>query len=258
MTPLDCAIELARQGFATFPVARDKCPTSPHGFKDASSETDAVRELWRQHPGPLVGIATGPMSGVDVLDLDRKHGAADWWLAHRHQIPVTRTHRTRSGGLHLLFRHAVGLRCSNSRIAAGVDVRAEGGCAIWWPCAGFPVLDSGPIVDWPEWLADIAMPRPEQPSRDSPKLRPHILATDKYAAGALRRACDIVAQSQQGRRNHTLNVEAYSLARFIKSGALSAQDVADNLAEAALASGLGQREIAATLASGLRAAGGAE
>jgi hypothetical protein len=72
-----------------------------------------------------------------------------WWTDNRQRLLPTRTHRTRSGGLHLIFGHHDGLKCSTSRIARGADVRAEGGYIIWSP-AGFPALDDRPCAPWPE------------------------------------------------------------------------------------------------------------
>jgi hypothetical protein len=56
-----------------------------------------------------------------------------WWFSHRDRLPLTRVHRTRSGGLHLIFRHVPDVRCSAGRIAPGIDVRGDGGYIIWWP-----------------------------------------------------------------------------------------------------------------------------
>jgi hypothetical protein len=89
-------------------------------------------------------MPTGEPSGIAVLDIDVK-GLA--WFDARH-LPLTRMHQTRSGGLHLLFRHAEGLRNSASAIAPGIDVRASGGMVIYWPREGLPVCDA-PLADWP-------------------------------------------------------------------------------------------------------------
>jgi hypothetical protein len=125
------ACELAAAGYACFPCLASKAPACPGGFKAASADPDQLVDLWHRHSGPLVGVVTGQLSGVDVLDLDSRHGAAAWWANHRSRLPPTRTHRTRSGGLHLFFRHAPGLRISAGRVAPGCDVRADGGYIIW-------------------------------------------------------------------------------------------------------------------------------
>jgi Bifunctional DNA primase/polymerase, N-terminal len=73
-------------------------------FKDAAREPEAIAALWHSRPGPLIGIATGESSRIDVLDIDVKHPeSCAWWYQHHHRLPPTRTFRTRSGGLHLYF-----------------------------------------------------------------------------------------------------------------------------------------------------------
>jgi hypothetical protein len=157
---LNAALELASQGLRCFPCAPSKVPTTPRGFLDASAKTVVLRKLWANLPGPLVGVPTGAASGIGVLDLDRKHPeAAQWWKTRRQRLPPTRVHRTRSGGLHLIFRHAPGMRCSTSKITPGLDIRADGGYVIWWPAAGLPVLCDAPLAPFPEWLrAQLVLP----------------------------------------------------------------------------------------------------
>jgi len=109
MFPMYCALRLAEDGFATFPCNRSKAPACPHGFLDASIDAAVIRNLWQRHQGELVGIATGTVSNLAVLDIDAKHAEARaWWDGHRTQLPPTRTIRTRSGGLHLWYRHVPG------------------------------------------------------------------------------------------------------------------------------------------------------
>jgi hypothetical protein len=131
-----------------------KEPTTPHGFKDARRTRSSLANSW-----PLVAFATGERSGYDVLDVDPT--GLDWHHANYDALPATRAHQTQRG-LHLLFKHAPGLRCSTSRIAPGIDVRADGGYAIWWPREGYPIEDH-PLCEWPDWLLAEAMtPRSHQ------------------------------------------------------------------------------------------------
>src|SRR5437763_3169884 len=126
--PLQTAIELGADNARSFFCLEDKRPACPHGYKDAVSDAAALRDLHRRYPGPMVGVATGEASGFDLLDLDKKHvEATDWWTANRDRMPPTRVHRTRSGGLHVLFRHHPGLRCWAARPVVGVDGRSTGG-----------------------------------------------------------------------------------------------------------------------------------
>jgi len=164
------AVELAATGLPCFPVSASKCPTTPHGFFDASTDPGVLRDLWAQHPGPLVGVVTGITSGIDVLDVDTyKPFGREWWKEHRHRIPQTRAHQTKRGGLHLMLQHAAGLRSSTGRIALGVDVKADGGYAIYWPAAGMPVLCDASSAPWPAWLLDAVRPKPSPaPEKTTP------------------------------------------------------------------------------------------
>jgi Bifunctional DNA primase/polymerase, N-terminal len=148
---LDVALGL---GVPAFPCRSDKAPTCPHGFRDATANPLGLRDLWRRHPGPLVGVPTGEASGIDVLDIDapRHPEAANWFAARRDRLPETRIHRTRSGGLHVLFRHAGGLRSWAGRPVPGVDGRADGGHVVWWPVDGLPIRSPGPPAPFPRWL----------------------------------------------------------------------------------------------------------
>jgi Bifunctional DNA primase/polymerase, N-terminal len=146
------ALVLIEQGLPCFPCRADKRPATPRGFKDGTCDRNIVRELWRRYPGPLIGIPTGEISRLAVLDIDPRHGGNCWLAGHRNRIPATRVHRTRSGGLHLIFQHTAGLRSSAGKISAGVDVRATGGYIIWWPAAGLSAPSEIPVAPWPEWL----------------------------------------------------------------------------------------------------------
>jgi Bifunctional DNA primase/polymerase, N-terminal len=94
-------------GWPVFPCREDnKVPTRPksqggNGFKDATTDPREIAELWRRWPGGLIGIATGEMSGVDVLEIDVKYEMATrWWTVASKRVPPTRTYRTRGGGCH--------------------------------------------------------------------------------------------------------------------------------------------------------------
>src|SRR5262249_43596483 len=196
--------------------------------------------------GPLVGVRTGAISGVDVLDLDAKHSdARNWWHAHRAELPVTRVHRTRSGGLHLVFRHAQGLRCSTSKLARGVDVKADGGCAIWWPGAGRPGLDDAARAPWPDWLrAQLKPPAPPPPPR-------RVIPDDRRLCQLLRR----LATSHEGERNDIAYWASCRFSEMVATGLISTREAEALIIDAAMAAGLPRGEAIATARSGLRIAG---
>jgi hypothetical protein len=234
------------EGLPCFPCRANKTPASPRGFKDATCDSGALKELWRGHPGPLVGVPTGDVSGLDVLDIDPRHGGASWLRQHRHRLPSTRVHRTRSGGLHLLFQHKAGLRCSAGKIAAGVDVRAAGGYVIWWPGVGLPVLAKVPIATWPNWLhARLTSP--------PPRATPRITVPDVHR---LMRLVQLIAGSRSGERNNITYWAACRAGEMVASGLIGAPAAAAVIVEAATRAGLPRAEAQRTAWSAIRATGG--
>jgi hypothetical protein len=119
---LGATLGLGGEGLC-FPCRTNKRPTTPHGFKEVTGDPNSLGDLLRRHPaGPLVGLATGDVSGIDGLDLYKGHlEASVWWAENRHRLPETQTHRTLYGGLHLLLSHTSALRYTAGRIAHGID-----------------------------------------------------------------------------------------------------------------------------------------
>jgi hypothetical protein len=240
------AINLARNAdYSVFPCRDDKSPACPHGFKDARRDPAVILQLWHRFPGPLIGIATGITSNLDVLDLDLKANAAlVWWRANEPRLPVTRAYRTRSGGIHLYFRYAAGVSCSAGKLAAGVDTRGDGGYVISWFAAGLPCLDHSPPADWPAWLLAELQPKPTP----ALPLRPPSLRGGRAIDGALR----LVATAAEGERNAVLHWAACRLAERVRDGQISATEAEALLVAAGRAAGLPEPEARATARSGLR------
>lgn len=236
------AQDLARtEGFVCFPCADSKRPTLKDWPHRASAEPAEIARLWRYHPGPLIAVVTGSASNVDVLDIDKKLSAREWWATHRAKLPETRVHRSRSGGLHLLFRHAPGLRNSAGKIAHGIDIRADGGYIVYWPAIGLPVLCDAPPAPWPRWLRDALKPAPPP--------RRRVVIPDNLQ---LRRILAAVADAPEGRRNGLTFWAACRLSEMTASGMLSENDALALVVDAATASGLPYREALATATSGIR------
>ena len=218
---LAAALALAENGLACFPCSWRKSPAipGPGGYKHASTDCAALERLWHDHPGPLVGVATGAISGIDVLDLDADHREARcWWAEHRDGLLPTRVHRTRDHGLHLVYAHREDLRCTQSAIAPGVDTRADGGYVIWWPASGFPILSSDPIANWPEWFALPAQSTPP-PMLATSAVAPRTTAIG-YGATALERAYTRIVMAGCGDQERTLSWEALCIGSLVAGGEL--------------------------------------
>lgn len=75
---MTAALGYAAQGLHVFPVKpKAKAPLTKNGFKDASIDTAKIIEWWTQWPDANIGIATGKVSGLFVVDIDGEY-PSDW------------------------------------------------------------------------------------------------------------------------------------------------------------------------------------
>ncbi len=252
-TPYRHALDLAGRGLACFPMTRAKTPLAgSRGVHDATTDALELAKLFAHPRAELVAIACGKPSGISVLDVDRQHDGLDWYEANRHQMPTTWAWRTRSGGLHVAMRHRPELRTTPlGVIGTGVEIRATGAAAIYWPAAGLETLCSAELADWPDWLTPPPKAAPEPPewrSDNEPRPPVHVEAA---LAGLIRN----VATAGQGERNARLHWSACRAAEMSARGEISRRNAEAVLIEAASRCGLDQREAAATIASAYRAGG---
>jgi Bifunctional DNA primase/polymerase, N-terminal len=124
-----------------------------HGFLDATADPDELKKLAARCHGPkLIAVATGAISGIDILDIDPRRGGGKWYFEHHDQLTKTRVHESRSGGWHLIWKHSLSLRNSADKIAPGVEFLSTGRYAVFWPAHTGRVLCEGPVAPLPAWL----------------------------------------------------------------------------------------------------------
>lgn len=221
------AQNLARnRGYAVFPCRDDKTPTTPHGFKDGSTDPERIAWLWRRYPGPLIGVATGERSGISVVDVDSRHETARlWWAQNCHRLPDTPTYRTRSGGIHLWFRHTPGVGTKAGHPVQGIDVRGDGGLIIFWFGAGFDCLDHSPPAPWPAWLTTFFWP-PPKPVQQSPT-RPAEPISDKLLAALKENAIERVRGAKEGQMHYAVRAAGCTLGAIAKEAGFTKADAVD-------------------------------
>ncbi len=117
-----------------------KHPRTRHGLHDATTDEAVIRRWWETWPSANIGIRTGAVSGIFVIDVDPEGYESLAALAADHGAPGfcpdTWTVRTGRGGAHLYFRHpgsGVRIKTSAGILAPGVDVRGDDGYAILPP-----------------------------------------------------------------------------------------------------------------------------
>jgi len=174
-TNLHAALDYARRGWAVFPCRpKGKEPLTPHGCRDATTDPQTIAGWWRRWPDANVAIATGPVSGLLVLDIDGAEGEESLAaLAGEYgPLPATPEVLTPGGGRHIYFHHPYGdpVRCAVRLGAwAGLDLRAAGGYVVAPPSVhptGRPYVwevssdpDTTPLAEPPAWLLALAAER---------------------------------------------------------------------------------------------------
>lgn len=159
------AMRLAELGYHVFPcVPGEKRPLTEHGVNDATTDDEQIAEWWDRWPNANIGVST---DGLLVIDIDPVNGESNPWCSEIEQQAELMTGAatvTPRRGNHFWFS-AGGrdLRNTASKIAPGVDTRANGGYVIVPPSetaegiyqwAPFYDLRFGPddLPEPPDWL----------------------------------------------------------------------------------------------------------
>lgn len=145
------ALHYAELGMAVFPlVPRDKTPATEHGFKDATTDPEKIRKWWHLQPDCNIGIATGEVSRLVVIDIDNdettgKDGSGELrkWEKSNGDLPETWTVTTGRGGAHYYYRTTEDFR-SKASIFPSIDVRGNGGYVVAPPS----VHPNGQPYEW--------------------------------------------------------------------------------------------------------------
>jgi len=141
-----------------------KHPIPKNGLNVASTDEALVKAWWKRWPYANIGIRTGAVSGLVVLDVDPRHGGDEslYALKSKCALPDTVEVITGSGGRHVYFQHPGKLvRNSAGKIGAGLDIRGDGGYIV----APGSNHKSGGHYDWeasssPDLTAIAPLPQP--------------------------------------------------------------------------------------------------
>jgi len=275
--PVVAALVYARRGWAVMPcysaragactcgdpacASPAKHPRVRTGLHAATTDRARIEAWWARWPGANVAIRTGAVSGLVVLDVDRRHGGEHSLArleACHGPLPAGRTVRT-GDGAHRYFAHPgeVAVPNGTGQPGPGIDVRGDGGYVLAPPSRHrsgrrYEVLSGGATLPpLPRWALDILAPTTGRP----PGPRPSAAIRDGSAWGraALRDELARLGGAKVGHRNDALNRSSYRMGRLVGAGALDEGATADALREVAVGLGLTPREAEATTGSGLAA-----
>lgn len=122
---LKTALDFAERSIPVFPL-KGKAPLTPHGFKDASTDPRRLHLWGNRYPSANIGIPTGGVSGLVVVDRD---GDSDLARQIWDSLPPTVEVAT-ARGTHRYYFVPKGTRVKSRKLAEDVDLKADGGYVV--------------------------------------------------------------------------------------------------------------------------------
>jgi hypothetical protein len=136
-----------------------------------SRDKHELQDYWRRWPKAGIGLPTGAVNGIFVLDVDTKAGGhkhdgmpALLQLERENATLFARRATSPTGGLHLYFQMpGGGLRITSREIVPGIDVKGDGGFIVAPPTVRpgkgsyewLHTIGGARIRRAPQWLIDI-------------------------------------------------------------------------------------------------------
>lgn len=154
------AMKYMEMGLSVIPIKHgDKRPLIKwEPFQEVRATKTQLIGWWSMHPDANIGIVTGPISNLAVVDIDTEEGkeAITEYIPADLQIPKTKTPK---GGNHLFFTYPENFDIgNNARIIPGCDFRGKGGYVVAPPS----VNGNGNRYEWiREFSRDTLVPLPE-------------------------------------------------------------------------------------------------
>lgn len=125
MNQKTAALKYLKNGKSIFPVGNDKKPLIAwEEYQTRLATVDEVEKWWGLYPDANIGLVTGKISGITVVDFDLGSESCN-------AFPETLTVRTGYGGYHLYYEYYP-IR-NKTGILPHVDIRGDGGYVVAYP-----------------------------------------------------------------------------------------------------------------------------
>lgn len=195
---LSAALSYARRGWHVFPLYEPRagqctcprgasCPSpGKHprisgGLKDATTDESVIIAWWQRWPAANVGIRTGAVSGINVVDVDIRH-LGDETIADLEKasgsLPLTVEAFTGNGS-HQYYRYDEKWRTGSNILGQGLDIRSDGAYVVappslhesgreyCWNVDAHP--DDVALASAPAWMRTLARPVKADPASPPPE-----------------------------------------------------------------------------------------
>lgn len=216
---LQAAIQYSKNGYNVIPVGKDKRPLVKWEPYQRERTTESQIDGWFKDGSRNIGIVTGEISNLFVIDTDTPESTAEVqnYLPDNIVIPIQKTPHD---GRHFFFRHTLGFS-NRARVAPGIDIRTEGGYIVVDPSVG----ENG---GW-QWLEGLSLP--EVPPPPLPDALEHYIK--EFAFGFSKERDDmrvdlssnVVKMFMEGRRDEDL----FHAANCLVKGGMDIQEISQIL-----------------------------
>jgi len=137
-TNLEWALYYRSIGWSVFPVqAGDKKPLLKwERYQTEIASEEDIRRWWKKVPNASIGVATGKVSGIVVVDVEAGGDTKD--------LSATVVARTGGGGFHFFYKYPDVIVKNRVRIREKTDIRGDGGYVVVAPS----LHKSGKRYEW--------------------------------------------------------------------------------------------------------------
>ncbi|MFA6315539.1 MAG: bifunctional DNA primase/polymerase [Candidatus Paceibacterota bacterium] len=119
---LQQALLYAEKGISIIPVGRDKKPLLAwKEFTERKATQEEIKEWWSFYDNPQIGIVTGRVSGITVVDIEAGGDTTG--------MPITLIAKTGGGGWHYYFKYTPDIG-NKARIRPLTDIRNDNGFVV--------------------------------------------------------------------------------------------------------------------------------
>lgn len=122
---LEQALKYLDYGWSVIPLKGKKPRIKWKKYQKTKPSRSRVRKWWDRWPEANIGVVTGRVSGIIVVDIDKESALDEL------NIPKTLTVQTGGGGWHFYFKRPPKKHIRNAvKFLDGADIRADGGYVV--------------------------------------------------------------------------------------------------------------------------------
>ena len=152
----DQALSLREIGWSIIPIGSDKKPLVKwEDYQKRIASIKEVEEWFEQWPNANIGVVTGSISKLIVVDVDPRHGGTNE-LFKDYNTPCS---QTGGGGWHYYFTSDTFIT-NRAGVTPGIDIRGEGGYVIAPPShhssgGSYQWLispEEATLLEFPHWI----------------------------------------------------------------------------------------------------------